>query len=213
VRLGACNLHCTWCDTPYTWNSKLFVLADENKRRPVCSIVKQLAGMKVGLVVISGGEPLLQAKQPGFHNLVTWLLRRANVEVETNGTKMPPWWLLDHLRAAFNVSPKLSHAGDPEDKRIVPDVLQRLADHPFTDQVRFKFVVRCADDVAMMLDLAEIDQLVRRFKLRNVWVMPEGTTWRSQVIGLPKLADLAVDRGYNLSTRLHTLAWGSERAK
>lgn len=214
VRLGACNLHCKWCDTAYTWDSRRFDLKDELSRRPVCSIVKQLSGMDVQLFVISGGEPLLQAKQQAFENLVTWMVRFGDVEIETNGTKAPPLWMMTNNFIRFNVSPKLAHAGDPEQLRINPDVLGYLSGlERYTRRVSFKFVIRCSTPEAMREDLDEVSALVKAHDLRNVWVMPEGTDWRPIIIGAARLADHAIERGFNMSTRLQTLAWGSERGK
>src|SRR4051794_4076555 len=75
VRLGRCNLACTWCDTPYTWDWDRFDPAVELQRRTVTEIVSALEAMAIDMVVITGGEPLLQqshlgslvteAKQPG----------------------------------------------------------------------------------------------------------------------------------------------------
>src|SRR4051794_5963800 len=62
VRLGRCNLACTWCDTPYTWDWERFDPAVELRRTPVDDILSQLDAMDVDMVVISGGEPMLQQR-------------------------------------------------------------------------------------------------------------------------------------------------------
>src|SRR5687768_9454687 len=60
VRLGRCNLACSWCDTPYTWDWDRFDPAVELTRMSVDAIADRIASMEVPLVVITGGEPLLQ---------------------------------------------------------------------------------------------------------------------------------------------------------
>ena len=60
VRLGRCNLACTWCDTPYTWDWERYDPRVELHRRMVTEVVSELDAMKIDMVVISGGEPLLQ---------------------------------------------------------------------------------------------------------------------------------------------------------
>ncbi|MFA5830128.1 MAG: 7-carboxy-7-deazaguanine synthase QueE [Candidatus Gracilibacteria bacterium] len=83
LRLGICNLQCTWCDTPYTWKKgqtdykqqtiesifkKLLNLKKEsnNERvrslKPRTSLAKQpfLPPHGIQNLVITGGEPLLQ---------------------------------------------------------------------------------------------------------------------------------------------------------
>src|SRR3954452_24909384 len=59
VRLGGCNLHCTWCDTPYTWDASRYDLRAEMSRRPVAEIVAEVRPMRPHVVVLTGGEPLL----------------------------------------------------------------------------------------------------------------------------------------------------------
>ena len=52
VRLTACDLRCTWCDTPYAF--------DEGGKRPVDEVAREVAGFGCDLVEVTGGEPLLQ---------------------------------------------------------------------------------------------------------------------------------------------------------
>jgi 7-carboxy-7-deazaguanine synthase len=52
VRLAACDLRCSWCDTPYA-----FV---EGTKRSVDDVAREVTGFACGLVEITGGEPLLQ---------------------------------------------------------------------------------------------------------------------------------------------------------
>lgn len=53
VRLAACHLRCTWCDTPQAF--------DEGTRRGVDDVVADAHGRGIDLVEVTGGEPLLQA--------------------------------------------------------------------------------------------------------------------------------------------------------
>src|SRR5580700_2887093 len=52
VRLTACDLRCSWCDTPYA-----FV---EGRKMSVGEVVAAVEGHDCRLVEITGGEPLLQ---------------------------------------------------------------------------------------------------------------------------------------------------------
>ncbi len=52
VRLTACDLRCSWCDTPYAFH--------EGHKRSVADIVDTVAQYQCPLVEITGGEPLLQ---------------------------------------------------------------------------------------------------------------------------------------------------------
>jgi len=52
VRLTACDLRCSWCDTPYAFT--------EGRKMPVDDVVAQVENFGCDLVEITGGEPLLQ---------------------------------------------------------------------------------------------------------------------------------------------------------
>src|SRR2546430_17723815 len=52
VRLTACDLRCSWCDTPYAF--------DEGRKMSVDDVVAAVERYGCPLVEITGGEPLLQ---------------------------------------------------------------------------------------------------------------------------------------------------------
>ena len=52
VRLTACDLRCSWCDTPYAFH--------EGRKMSVDEVVAAVDGHGCPLVEITGGEPLLQ---------------------------------------------------------------------------------------------------------------------------------------------------------
>ncbi|PZG42027.1 7-carboxy-7-deazaguanine synthase QueE [Spongiactinospora gelatinilytica] len=207
VRLGGCNLGCSWCDTPYTWDGHRFDLRAELSRMAVADIADQIAEMNVPLVVITGGEPLLQQDYPAFGELLR-LLWDVEVEVETNGTRVPSTATAGGV-SRFNVGLKLASSGEPESRRIVPQALaffRRLAGH---DGACFKAVCRDEADVAELADLAESHVI----DPADVWVMPEGVTAEATTTHLRQIADPAIAAGFNLTPRLHVLAWNDERGR
>ncbi|WP_344124445.1 7-carboxy-7-deazaguanine synthase QueE [Streptomyces blastmyceticus] len=207
VRLGGCNLSCRWCDTPYTWDwageSDTGIAFDpktELRRMPVGAVAAELLAFGVGMVVISGGEPLNQ--QQRLVPLVAELNGRGvEIEIETNGTRAPDERLIE-ADVRFNVSPKLSHAGDPAGRRIVPKALRAMARLPSST---FKFVCR---DTA---DLDEVAALVEEHGIESVWIMPEGQSTEEIDKHMQQLVSEVIDRGWNITTRLHTLVWGHKR--
>ncbi|MFE5893927.1 7-carboxy-7-deazaguanine synthase QueE [Streptomyces sp. NPDC056462] len=208
LRLGGCNLSCSWCDTPYTWDwtgaGDSGVAHDPRKelhRRPVEDVVAELLEFNTGLIVISGGEPLGQ--QERLIPLVKALTERGReIEIETNGTHAAhPELIAAGVR--FNVSPKLSHSGDTLQRRIVPDALTSLSAVPGST---FKFV--CQN----IRDLDEVAEIVAACNLASVWIMPIGRSADDVTKHMTELADAVVERGWNLTTRLHTLLWGDKRA-
>ena len=60
IRLGGCEVGCSWCDTKHSWP------AEAHPRRPLTELAAEAAAAGregAGFVVITGGEPL-------EHNLV-----------------------------------------------------------------------------------------------------------------------------------------------
>ena len=199
VRLGRCNQACAWCDTPYTWDWERFDPAVELHDMSVDEVLAQVDAMDVEMVVVSGGEPLLQqrALEPLLHAMKQ---RGWRVEIETAGTITP--LMANDLVDQWNVSPKLANSGNPLERRYKPDVLRAFES---TGRAIFKFVV-CEP-----ADLEEVDGIVGECGLCDVWVMPEGTEAATLERRFSDLAEDVIKRGWNLTTRLHILIWGDRR--
>ncbi|MGH3908482.1 MAG: 7-carboxy-7-deazaguanine synthase QueE [Pseudonocardiaceae bacterium] len=204
IRLSRCNLSCPACDTPYTWDWSRFDPAAESRRVPVDELADWALGSSAKLVVITGGEPLLQ--QPGLGSLVRALACQGRrVEIETNGTRSPSPELIETV-AQFTVSAKLSTfgAGMGETRRINPAALRAFVS---SGKSVFKFVI------TEPADLDEVTELEDRFGLSPVWVMPEGITREVVLSEMSWLAEEALTRGWHLSGRLHVLLWGDARGR
>ncbi|MDQ3070355.1 MAG: 7-carboxy-7-deazaguanine synthase QueE [Acidobacteriota bacterium] len=75
VRLTACDLRCTWCDTPYAFT--------EGRKMPVETVLADVESRGTRLVELTGGEPLLQKD---VYPLMEALLARGyEVLLETGG--------------------------------------------------------------------------------------------------------------------------------
>lgn len=209
VRLGTCNLDCgrgpgsTWaCDTAYTWDWERYSPAEEIVVRSVDDIVGQLTAMAVDRIVITGGEPLIQ------QNRLVSLLRAADqrgwaIEIETNGT-IAPLPEVAELVSQFNVSPKVRGSGVPAAMALRP---RPLAAFLASDKAVFKFVASGA------AELDDIGDVVTRWGLRPVVIMPAGTVADEVIQVARELAEPVLDRGWDLTIRLHVLLWGNERAR
>lgn len=201
LRLSGCNLTCSWCDTPYTWdwtglNGEPYSEAAETHEMSVHDAWFALSGMGVPLYVISGGEPMMQQKALG--PLVDRLMAGGrSVEVETNGTIKP-----DITPTRFNVSPKLAHSGVREGKRRKFDTLNL-----YVGRAIFKFVCQQPSD------LDEVQEFVDGARLPgdDVWIMPEGRDPVTLTSHATAITDEAIARGWNISTRLHVMTWGMRR--
>ena len=77
IRLGGCDVGCSWCDAKYTWNPRLY------PPTPVGEIVRRAVECAAQSIVITGGEPLLYPLGP-----LTEELKRQGLQIflETSGS-------------------------------------------------------------------------------------------------------------------------------
>ncbi len=215
IRTSRCNLACTWCDTAYTWRFANEHGGDErehsdgifyDRKSNQVSLspedaAAQIAALGQSRLVITGGEPLLQAGK-----LAEMLehLPDISVEIETNGTVSPPA-RLDIRVGQYNVSPKLAHSGNRTEFALIPERLDHFAADP---RAFFKFVIASPDDVGEVLDLAR----QYRFKKGHVFLMAEGTSSEALRGRQEWLAPLCLEHGFQMSDRLHIHLYGDSRA-
>jgi len=142
VRLTACDLRCSWCDTPYAFTEGTKVSVDD--------VVARVADYGCDLVEITGGEPLLQRD---VYPLMERLLEAGRtVMVETGGhlsiKDVPP-------RVIRIVDVKCPGSGESPKNHW--DNLQLLTPH---DEV--KFVIRDREDYEYARDVVARHALVGR---------------------------------------------------
>lgn len=164
VRVGGCNLHCSFCDTTYaSWN------CDDAEELSVEEIVGRVLLFGARHVVITGGEPML------FSELIPLTRQLAErdrkITIETAGTLELPV-----VCDLMSISPKLGnstpHGANEsiirrhEINRSRPNVVRKLiADYPY----QLKFVTGEPED------LLEIDQYLSElgaFDPSRVCIMP-----------------------------------------
>jgi 7-carboxy-7-deazaguanine synthase len=122
VRLTACDLRCSWCDTPYAF--------DEGRKMTVEEVLEQVERYACPTVEITGGEPLLQND---VYELMDRLLAgRRTVLLETGGHRP-----IARVPEAVIKIVDVKCPGSGEADRTDWDNLRRLAPH---DEV--KFVIR-----------------------------------------------------------------------
>lgn len=165
-------------------------------------IVEKVVALRVPLLVVTGGEPMLQ---------LTALLELADdlheygvaVHVETNGTRRPPAYAsVQH----WSISPKLPSANSGRDLDTYIESLAEWSMHP-----RAIFKVVCATPSQVDEAVALFDRIGARTEQR--WVMPQGITHNEVTASLRAIIDHAVVNGCNVSTRTHVHAWGNERGR
>ena len=210
IRLSRCNLACHWCDTPYTWHfdgdnrpHRDGVTFDRAANQVTLSedlASERIAALGMDRLVITGGEPLLQA------SALVSLLKKIpgiRVEIETNGT-VPPHAELDALVAQYNISPKLAHSRNPAELAQPPATLSKWAEN---SRAWFKFVVAEPADVDEVLALAERHGIAPS----RIYLMAEGTDPDTLHQREKWIAQQCVANGLTMSKRLHIELFGDTR--
>lgn len=216
LRLSLCNLHCIWCDTPFTWNwettpwehqdLKKFTQAEQILSLDTQTIAQALIeqAQPGDRLVLTGGEPLLQQKE-----LTTLLPKIAKtfseIEIETNGTQKPSQ-ALDHLLTQYNVSPKLKNSANSESLRLCADALSFFSS---SKKAYFKFVIQNENDLTEVLNLAQ------EFKISSprILLMPEGRTSEELAQNRAWIAQACLQHCFRMTDRLHVQLWGDARGR
>lgn len=102
VRLAGCPLRCRWCDTEYSFAA--------GERQTIPQVLQAVRDLGIGLVEVTGGEPLAQKHTPALLKA----LCDAGFEVllETSGS-----YPLAHLDPRVTVIADLKCPGSREDQR------------------------------------------------------------------------------------------------
>jgi organic radical activating enzyme len=126
------------------------------------------------------------------------------VEIETNGTVAPPP-ALDALVHQYNVSPKLTHSGNPAELALIPERLARWAAEP---RAFVKFVIAEPSDLGRSPGLG---RQLRSPARERIYLMAEGTDAATLAARESWLAQLCLDHNLTLSKRLHIELYGDTR--
>lgn len=119
VRLTACDLRCSWCDTPYAFH--------EGSKRPLPDVLEEVERFECPLVEVTGGEPLLQE---GVYPLMDALIGRGKtVLLETGGHRST-----ERVPGSVVTILDVKCPGSGEAERMQWDNLARLRPH---DEVKF----------------------------------------------------------------------------
>jgi 7-carboxy-7-deazaguanine synthase len=126
LRLGGCNLRCTWCDTRQAQSGGVERMESE--------IMQEIEALNGKRLCITGGEPLLQGEQ--LLPLVRTMRERDYIiEIETNGTfDFRPY----QPYASVCMDVKCPSSGEQSDLSLLAHV---------TDKDSVKFVVGTFEDL------------------------------------------------------------------
>ncbi len=185
VRLTACDLRCSWCDTPYAFT--------EGRKLSVDDVVAQVEGFGCDLVEITGGEPLLQRD---VYLLMARLLEAGQtVMLETGGhlsiSDVPS-------RVIRIVDVKCPGSGESEKNHWANLDLVTKADE-------VKFVIRDRGDYEFARDVVAEHDLVER--TRAVLFSPVHGVLPAKDLAAWILADKLKVR---LQLQAHKYIWGAD---
>lgn len=185
IRLAGCNLRCTWCDTDFESNARFHMLDD------LVDEVQVRAMARTKLVVITGGEPMLQNLVPLIKELTR---RQFRVQIETAGTVWVPG--LEECEVTLVCSPKTG--------KVHKEILNRCK--------HFKYVVGAGDlddegeIVTQTQPGAKAVKLARPKEGTTIWVQPRDDHDDAKNEANLKFAtNFCLTHGYRMGIQLHKL--------
>jgi 7-carboxy-7-deazaguanine synthase len=184
IRLSRCNLRCRYCDTTYAY--------EDEEARSVESLVEAARSSSQRLVLVTGGEPLLQK---GTRILLEELIQAGlEVMVETNGS-LPIAGIDSRVRRVVDIK----CPGSGMSSHNLWTNLEIL-----TPRDEVKFIISDQEDFTWALGVATRYRLPDRLP---VLISP--------VFGVLPLAEVAAwivksGRPLRLNLQLHKYIWGPE---
>ena len=213
VRLTACDLRCTYCDTAYAFT--------EGTRRPLDEVLERIellaapyrgvsAAQRLPLVELTGGEPLLQHGSLAL--MVSLCDRGYTVLLETSGahdvSRVDP-------RVHRIMDLKCPSSGESGRNRVENLVL-------LTPRDEVKFVIGTWEDYTWMSEQIRAHELARRCPLLVSWVHPLSEGQRHPSLKKPPPGHRPISRQelaeqliadalpVRFQAQLHKLIWSPE---
>lgn len=221
-RFGGCNLTCEGfgcteispdgreiigCDTVYAVNRKAFgELWQEIEE--LQTLIWIMNGYRLPShvdVVLTGGEPLIYAKEPVFAEFIEYLVSQGHrVTFETNGTISPDFRRFPFYKeATYALSVKLSNSGEPYEKRVNEDAIGSIIAN--AKESFFKFTV---DEPSLISHIeTEIDAIIAPYPYTPVYCMPLGGNKAHIEANCEAVIEFCKRRGFIYSDRLHIRIW------
>jgi 7-carboxy-7-deazaguanine synthase len=184
IRLTGCNLRCRYCDTAYAYEA--------GREMTVAALVAGALAQPHRLVLVTGGEPLLQAETPAL--LADLLDAGFTVCLETNGSR-PIGGLEARVHRIVDVKCPGSGMADHNDWGNLELLTPR-------DEI--KFVVSHRSDFTWALEVIERHGLAGRLPVLISPVFGQ--------VALREAAAWILDSGLplRLNPQLHKYIWGPE---
>jgi len=203
VRLAGCPLRCRWCDTKYAWDPMA------GQEYSVTEIVQAVQQRPCKFVVITGGEPMINAGLPQLEQRLK--AAGKHITIETAGVA----FIQDLACDLMSISPKLSNStpSDPklaavhEDSLLDIAILRQLIENY---EYQLKFVV---DSPADLQEIQKVVKKLRNVDCKKVMLMPQAVTRDELLAKSPMVADMCKRTGFAFSQRLQILLWNNARGR
>jgi organic radical activating enzyme len=223
IRLGGCNLRCPGFGVTYSIDGQTYTSCDSfnavDKKlfsktwRPYSDTQTLLHTIKESIphnlpcdIVITGGEPLLNAKDPLLIELIEILItQNYRITFETNATQEIDFMTTPiYQECTFALAVKLKNAGEEEKKRINHKALKA-----FTQNANcfFKFVLNrksCKEGKT------EIEAITSPYPNTPIYCMPLGQTHEKMREHDHAVFEFCIQHNYHYSDRIHIRIFGEK---
>lgn len=208
IRLSGCNLRCSFCDTAYSW--------EKGKEYTQEEITKQINQSKLGVVVWTGGEPLLQPSLLPIVSRLQNILPNISHHLETNGSinfgkdEIPFDYItispkFDFLNLELKVTPSPSSTDKYFDN--IPMLYDRITEED--KEYDFKFVIQDESDINKIIDF----QKQLSLPSSHIIIMPETITSFGHKLLRDVMVKACMDFGWRYSPRLQVILWENQKGK
>ena len=211
------------CDSSYSWSKKFAkIQKNETEEEVAKKLFDQMYNQNTH-IAFTGGEPLMKAAQKKTIKILEEMeklclekfgKRFTNITWETNGTRPLETVLQNYLMQFkdqveyfFSVSPKMFNTSGEKDA-VCPEIVKEYYD--LSDGVgQLKFVCNGTD-----ASWNEIEESIVKFReagvMYPIWIMPVGATEESQDELAKEITIQTMERGYNVSARVHCYIFGNQ---
>lgn len=208
------------CDSRYSWDKNFRHLAEKYESNELAEKLESIRGNSKHLV-ITGGEPMLQQK--GIIDLLASLQYTGytHITIECNASIIPSEHFLDAVcdwakNKVFlmSYSPKLTHSGEPDNKRINPEAIKKFLGCEQVNNnvyVSFKYVARTEEHIQEILEMhSKICISDKAFTEYRPMVMPLAGTLEQHKQYEQDIVNLCIQYGLRFCPRLHLYLFGNK---
>lgn len=186
LRLYGCNLRCSYCDTPYSYEGNEYTIMS------VEVVTDRIRALGNPLVTITGGEPLLQ--QTEVFELIALLGNEYDFNIETNGTIVSEerypnvFYTYDYKCPSSN-----------EEAKMHSNLLGAL-----THKDVLKFVVGTEEDLVVMKHILDTNEIAAHVYISPIYEHISGET----IVDFMKANQL---HRATLQLQIHKYIWDPNR--